>query len=111
MHEYGDLSIYMNVAGDQIIAESVLWPSDDVADLAGFNDAVLRTHKYFPLSTVSLEPGPNGKDYYMMFGALSSSSIISSVVYELEALASNVIQATTAYAEFLHLGNGLAKEA
>ncbi len=103
MHDYGDLPIYLNVAGDQIIAESVLWASNDVADLAGFNDAVLRTHKYFPLSTICLEPGPNGQDYYMMFGALSSTSIIANVVYELEALASNVIQATTAYAEFLKL--------
>ncbi len=36
-----------------------------------------------------------------MFGALSSSSDLANVVFEIEMLASNVIQATEAYAEFL----------
>jgi uncharacterized protein YjfI (DUF2170 family) len=36
-----------------------------------------------------------------MFGALSSSSILDNVVFEIEVLASNVIQATEAYADFL----------
>ncbi|KZY77149.1 hypothetical protein A3739_22870 [Oleiphilus sp. HI0067] len=40
-------------------------------------------------------------DYYHMFGALSSTSLLSNVVFEIEVLASNVIQATEAYSEFL----------
>lgn len=101
MHEYGDLPIFVTVAGEQIIAESVLWSSDEVKDIAGLNDAVLRTHKYFPLSTISLDTVAPGQDYYHMFGALSSTSILSNVVFEIEVLASNVIQAAEAYADFL----------
>lgn len=101
MHEYGDLPVFVTVAGDQIIAESVLWSADEVRDQAGLNDAVLRTHKYFPLSTISLDTLGPGKDYYHMFGALSSTSDLANVVFEIEVLASNVIQAAEAYAEFL----------
>lgn len=101
MHEYGDLPVFVTVAGEQIIAESVLWSTDEVKDIQGFHDAVLRTHKYFPLSTISLDTVAPGQDYYHMFGALSSTSILSNVVFEIEVLASNVIQATEAYADFL----------
>lgn len=101
MHEYGDLPVFITVAGEQIIAESVLWSADEVSDQAGLNEAVLRTHKYFPLSTISLDTLAHGKDYYHMFGALSSTSDLANVVFEIEVLASNVIQATEAYAEFL----------
>lgn len=103
MHEYGDLPVFLTVSGEQIIVESVLWPATDVTDVAGFNDAILRTHKYFPLSTVSLESGPDNQDYYTMFGALSSASILINVVFEIEVLASNVIQATEAYGEFVSI--------
>lgn len=105
MHEYGDLPVFVTVAGDQIIAESVLWSADDVIDQVGLNDAVLRTHKYFPLSTISLDTLGHGKDYYHMFGALSSASELANVVFEIEVLASNVIQATEAYADFLKTPN------
>lgn len=101
MHEYGDLPVFLTVAGEQIIAESVLWSTDEVKDIVGLNDAVLRTHKYFPLSTISLDGAAQGKDYYHMFGALSSTSILANIVFEIEVLASNVIQATEAYADFL----------
>lgn len=101
MHEYGDLPVFITVAGEQIIAESVLWAADEVRDQAGLNDAVLRTHKYFPLSTISLDTLAHGKEYYHMFGALSSASELANVVFEIEVLASNVIQATEAYADFL----------
>lgn len=101
MHEYGDLPVFLTVAGEQIIAESVLWSVDEVLDQVGLNDAVLRTHKYFPLSTISLDTLAHGKEYYHMFGALSSTSDLANVVFEIEMLASNVIQATEAYAEFL----------
>lgn len=103
MKDYGDLPIFLTASGDQIIVESMLWSVDDVEDVARFNDTILRTHKYFPLSTISLDSmGANG-DYYHMFGALSSTSLIQNVVFEIEVLASNVIQATEAYSEFLKL--------
>ena len=102
MHEYGDLPVFLTVSGEQIIVESVLWPMDAVTNVAEFNDAVLRTHKYFPLSTISLDnKGGVGQDYYYMFGALSSTSILPNVVFEIEVLANNVIQAISAYSGYL----------
>lgn len=103
MHEYGDLPVFLTVSGEQIIVESVLWEVSEVNDPVSFNDAVLRTHKYFPLSTISLDAMADGTNYYHMFGALSSSSKLSNVVLEIEILASNVIQATEAYSEYLKI--------
>ena len=103
MNEYGDLPIFLTVPGQQIIAECVLWSVNDVIDVASFNEAILRTHKYFPLSTISLDATSSEQDYYHMFGALSSSSSIEDIVYEIEVLASNVIQATEAYSEYLSI--------
>jgi uncharacterized protein YjfI (DUF2170 family) len=101
MRAFGDLPVFLTVVGEQIIVESVLWPVSAVFDVAGFNDAVLRTHKYFPLSTISLDTMSNGESVYHMFGALSASSLLSNVLFEIDMLANNVIQATQAYAEFL----------
>jgi len=103
LHDFGDLPVFLTVSGDQIIAEAVLWSVDEVNDVNAFNEAVLRTHKYFPLSTISLDSVPGGADYYYMFGALSSKSSLDNVVAEIETLGSNVIQATEAYAEFISL--------
>ncbi|MFV0477835.1 MAG: YjfI family protein [Parahaliea sp.] len=103
MKDYGDLPIFLTVSGEQIIAESILWSADAVADTSRLNDAILRSHKYFPLSTICLDQlGKNG-DYYQMFGALSATSLLQNVILEIEILASNVIQATEAYAEFLNI--------
>lgn len=103
MREYGDLPVFLTVSGDQIIVESVLWSAEEVNDVDLFNETILRTHKYFPLSTISLDNlGKNG-DYYHMFGALSSFSILTNIVFEIEVLANNVIQATEAYAEYLSI--------
>ena len=100
MNEYGDLPIFVTVSGEQILVESLLWSVREVRDVAAFNEAILRTHKFFPLSTISLDK-IDGDDCYHMFGALSSTSSLQNIVFEMEILASNVIQATEAYAEFL----------
>jgi len=100
MNEYGDLPIFVTVSGEQILVESLLWSVKEVKDVAVFNEAILRTHKFFPLSTISLDK-IDGDDCYHMFGALSSTSSLQNIVFEMEILASNVIQATEAYAEFL----------
>lgn len=63
MHEYGDLPIFIAVYGEQIIVEAMLWPAADVADPQRFNDTVLRTHQYFPLSTISLDTLADGQSY------------------------------------------------
>ncbi len=100
MHEYGDLPIFLTVAGEQIIVEAVLWPVSEVRDEREFNESVLRTHKYFPLSTICLGQRADD-DYYFMFGSLSSASDLGDIVYEIEVLGSNVINATEAYADLL----------
>jgi len=101
MREYGDLPMYLTISGDQIIVEALLWSVKDIEDPALFNEAVLRTHKYFPLSTISLDLVGEAGEYYQMFGALSATSVLKNIVLEIEVLASNVIQATEAYGEFL----------
>ncbi|MBK8187322.1 MAG: YjfI family protein [Cellvibrio sp.] len=100
MNEYGDLPLFLTVSGEQILVEAMLWSATDVKDVVAFNETVLRTHKYFPLSNISLDR-IDGDDCYQMYGALSSASSVQDVVFEIEILASNVIQATQAYSEFL----------
>jgi uncharacterized protein YjfI (DUF2170 family) len=100
MNEYGDLPLFLTVSGEQILVEGMLWSASDVKDVAIFNQTVLRTHKYFPLSNISLDR-IDGDDCYQMYGALSSASSVQDVIFEIEILASNVIQATQAYSEFL----------
>ena len=100
MYEYGDLPLFLTVSGEQIAVESMLWSVSEVVNPALFNETILRTHKYFPLSTISLDK-LDGDDCYHMFGALSSASSLQDVLFEIEILASNVIQATEAYADFL----------
>jgi uncharacterized protein len=100
MNEYGDLPLFLTVFGEQILVEGMLWSASDVKDVVAFNETVLRTHKYFPLSNISLDR-IDGDDCYQMYGALSSASGVQDVIFEIEILASNVIQATQAYSEFL----------
>lgn len=100
MCEYGDLPLFVTVSGEQILVEARLWSLAEVNNAALFNETVLRTHKYFPLSTISLDK-IDGEDWYHMFGALSSGSGLQDVIFEIEILASNVIQATEAYSDFL----------
>ncbi len=97
MAEYGDLPIYVSVSGSQIIVDTLLWPVAAVKDTAAFNMMLLRTHKLFPLSTFGITNGPGGKEYYEIFGSLSSGSIFESVLFEIETLADTAIQAVEAY--------------
>jgi uncharacterized protein YjfI (DUF2170 family) len=109
MKEYGDLPVFLTVSGEQVVVEAMLWSVKDVVDVVVFNDAVLRTHKYFSLSTISLDKVADDDDCYYMFGALSSRSLLSNVIFEIETLASNVIQATQAYSEFLSIPTATSK--
>lgn len=100
MREYGDLSVYLAVGGEQIIVEAYLWPVAQIADPDAFNVHVLRTHKLLPLSTISLQEVA-GVPSYTMFGALDTHSSLPSLVFEIATLADNVIAATEAYAGHL----------
>ncbi len=97
MKEFGDLPILLGVSGSQIIVNTLLWPVNEVGDTAEFNTMILKTHKLFPLSTFGITRGPNDRDYYEMFGSLSSGSILESVIFEIETLADNAMQAAEAY--------------
>jgi hypothetical protein len=49
------------------------------------------------LSTFGIVTGPDGRDYYEMFGSLSAGSILETVIFEIETLADNAMQAAEAY--------------
>ena len=97
MTEFGDLPLLMSVSGGQILVDTLLWPVDDVADPVEFNAMILKTHKLLALSTFGIRAGPDGKDYYELFGALSARSILDSVIFEVETLADNAMQVAEAY--------------
>ncbi len=97
MKEFGDLQLLMSVSGSQIIVDTQLWAVEVVGDSAAFNEMILKTHKLFPLSTFGIAVGPDGRDYYEMFGSLSAGSILDSVIFEIETLADNALQAAEAY--------------
>jgi uncharacterized protein YjfI (DUF2170 family) len=97
MSEFGDLPLLMSVNGGQILVDTLLWPVDEVADSAAFNTMILKTHKLLALSTFGIRAGPDGKDYYELFGALSAGSILESVIFEIETLADNAMQVAEAY--------------
>lgn len=99
MADFGDLPIVLSVGSEQILAQVLLWPVADVKDPARFNAVLLQTHKLMPLSTFGITKGPDGADYYELFGALSVSSKLENVLLELEMLATNAIEAVDVYAE------------
>lgn len=102
MREYGDLPLFLAAAGGQIVIEAYLWPVSYIQDPAAFNEQVLRTQKVFPLATVGIESFANGEAAYIVFGALSASSSLGNVVYEIETLSDNVIQMTEAFESAVH---------
>ena len=97
MNDFGDLPLLMSVSGSQIIVDTLLWPVDEVGNTAALNMMILRTHKLFPLSTFGIQTGPDGRDYYEMFGSLSSGSQLESIILEIETLADNAMQAAQDY--------------
>lgn len=97
MMEFGDLPLLMSVSGSQILIDTLLWPVDEVNDPAEFNETILRTHKLLPLSTFGIGRGPDGKEYYEMFGSLSAGSILGSILFEIETLADNAMQTAEAF--------------
>ena len=100
MHEFGDLSVFVAVGGEQIIVEAFLWPVAQVLDPVAFNAHVLRTHKLLPLSMIALQD-VGGVAGYTMLGELDTRSSLTNLMFEIETLADNVLNATDAYAAYL----------
>ena len=105
MRDYGELSIFVAVGGEQIIVEAFLWPLAQVRDPAAFNAHVLATHKLLPLSTIAIQ-SIGGVPSYAMFGSLDTHSSLANLIFEIETLAENVIHASDAYAPYLHPATG-----
>jgi len=99
MSDFGDLSVILSVGAEQILAQVLLWPVSALKDPPAFAETALRTHKLMPLSTFGIAKGPDGQDYYELFGALSAASKLENIVLELETLADNAIDAAEAYAD------------
>ncbi|MFF7107293.1 YjfI family protein [Pseudomonas sichuanensis] len=93
MNELDGLPLYIAVAGEQILVDTLLVQASQVKDRAAFNDAVLRTRDVFPLSSIGLHTLPSGESVYTMFGALSAASSLDNIVQEIHTLAENVITA------------------
>ena len=100
MREHGDLPVFVAVGGEQVIAETLLWPLAHVQDPVEFNAHVLRTHKLLPLSTMGIEQ-VGGQPWYTMFGALDAQSSVAHVLFEVETLAENVLAVVEAWQSFL----------
>lgn len=100
MNDFGGLPIFIVVAGEQIIVDTLLVGADEVIDESGFKDAVLRSREMFPLSSIGIETMPNGESAYNMFGALSATSTLTNVVTEILTLAENVQRAVVAFDQF-----------
>lgn len=100
---FGDLPIYIAVAGDQILADTTLIEVSRVKDPVAFNDVVLRSRDLFPLSSVGIERLADGHEVYCLFGALSAKSTLTVIIQEILTLADNVIRAAEAFDDhFIH---------
>jgi hypothetical protein len=94
MHRQGDLEAFVNVSEAQIAASVLLWPCDEQPDRAAFNEFLLKAQKLVPLSNFGIAT-VEGRDYYELFGELSTTSPLPEIVGELRALADNAIEAAT----------------
>ncbi len=95
-----EIEIYLSIGGEQIIAESLLFPVGQVTDSVELNEQILKTHKFFPLTTAGIV-NIDKEDYYSAFGALSSQSKAESIILEIDFLFQNVIGMLEAFEPFI----------
>lgn len=95
-----EIVAYLTVSGDQMVVESLLFPASSVADSNSLNEQILRTHKFFPLTTIGIVT-LDGEDYYAAFGALSSQSKQEVVLIEVDFLFNNIKGMLEAFASYL----------
>jgi uncharacterized protein YjfI (DUF2170 family) len=91
MHWHGDLEIYISVSDQQIAASALLWPVDEQEDRHAFNEFLLKAQKLVPLSNFGICV-VGGRDYYELFGELSTTTSIEDILIELRTLAENAIE-------------------
>ncbi|PVM93536.1 DUF2170 domain-containing protein [Caulobacter radicis] len=91
MHWHGDLEIYISVSDQQVAASALLWPVDEQEDRHAFNEFLLKAQKLVPLSNFGICV-VGGRDYYELFGELSTTTTIEDILIELRTLAENAIE-------------------
>lgn len=89
---HGDLSIFLSVAGEQIVVSTLLWPVDEQPNADEFNRFILKAQKLVPLSNFAITD-VDGRDYYELIGELSSESPLREILLELRVLAQNALDA------------------
>jgi uncharacterized protein len=89
---HGDLSIFLSVAGEQIVVSTLLWPVDEQPDADAFNRFILKAQKLVPLSNFAITE-VDGRDYYELIGELSAESSLRMILLELRVLAENALAA------------------
>lgn len=94
MRHHGDLEAFVNVSEEQIAASVLLWPCDEQADRAAFNEFLLKAQKLVPLSNFGIAT-VEGRDFYELFGELATNSPLHTIETELRALADNAIEAAS----------------
>ena len=92
MHEYGDLPIYVSAGPVQMVVSVILWPVDEQEEQARFNEFLLKAQKVVPLSNFGIST-VDGRDYYELFGEISSKTTLQTIIIELRTLAENAIDA------------------
>lgn len=99
LHEHGDMEIQIAAAGDQVLVSTVLAPADAVKDRHAFNDVCMRLNPQYPLSNMGIAH-VDGRDIYIVFGQLSSTSTVDQIDEEIAALAENTIAAAESLQSF-----------
>jgi uncharacterized protein len=95
------LDAWLALSGEQIRVESILFAVSEVANTAKLNDAILRTHQLFPLTTVCISKVADS-EYYVAMGALSAHSDSNTVLIEINTLFQNVEAFLDAYQDHLN---------
>lgn len=95
------IEAYLNISGEQVLVETLLFSVDKVVDKDAFNDLILRIHKaLFPLSSLEITR-INDEDFYAAFGALSINSNETEILTEVEMLFANVESMLDAFADYI----------
>lgn len=92
VRSHGDLSIFLSVAGEQIVVSTLLWPVDEQPNADAFNRFILKAQKLVPLSNFAITE-VDGRDWYELIGELSAESSLRMIALELRVLAENAIAA------------------
>ena len=88
----GDLDTFISINGEQIVSSVLLWPRDQQDEPEKFEAMMLRCHKkYLPLSALSVTTVGN-TEWYELFGAMSSRSLLKNIITELRTLAYNAVE-------------------